>query len=173
MAECECPDDPTGCEETTQDGYAITFYKGFLSAAAVTPMGGSAKSLYRQVGSYRPQTSSKKPASKCGVRLRDPNGRDVRLKLTNEPQVETDTGWEGPIVSLTVVLGDRGGAPIINTNPELVKVQQGEDQIVSITVQTRAAAAGSTETSRGGVQALSGGDTWVLDDNASTCPKQC
>lgn len=179
----DCPDDPTGFHNHSSDGYTVGLYRGFASRAIVVPGGAPAPiTLYQQEKPYHCKSADKRPAKHFNITLDDPAGRDVRLKVSNTPQWETEVGWEGPIASITVVLGAYPGPPS-NNRPDLVELKKGEGQVASIWVDTYDPPASSgivvkekdkKGKERGGVVAMqSSGDTWVIYNNAQTCPKQC
>ena len=169
-----CPDDPAGCETAGDGDYRITFYKGFMRLALVDTPGGG-KTLYDQ-GVNNPYvvggTGKRPPADRFKLRLESP-GKDVQLRVDNSP-LDPET-YKGPIESITVVTGEPSGPPIVDS--DRVRIITGGEKVLAIYVHLRKASGVEGDRGKGGGRPrdMEGGptETWVIENNAQTCPRQC
>lgn len=156
--------------------YTMTLYEGFVGSSSVRPNGVDAVQLYQQTGVYK-VPGGKNPDPKSFVVLQGgPNNRNLRLDIDDT----AESGHQkGPVKRITVTFRDvPSTTPPSNNEPGLVQIIGSDKDVESIFVEVYShaleelspqAAAGTTGSGSGDT----GGETWVVDNDAKTCPPHC
>lgn len=178
---CDCPEDPSGCAtETSPSGqFKATFYKGFASSITASPNGGSPETVYQQKDVYFTNNGkgNTNVGSKFRVRLEDVAGsKDVMLLVDNAP-LDYAT-QKGPVKCIEVTVGNPA-QPWKNEFGSPVMVTQGKQYVINVVVNgsgcgtTGQPGAGGGQKPRGEDDGDGDSTTWVINNNAQTCPAEC